>query len=479
MKLRPITTAFAVGLSAALAAASASAQTPTPTPAAVVIHVDPLLELSDPDVPVGTCQVEVDCPDSVGFGDEILCEVIVLQKVEKDGEIDFVERKIPSRIWRKSGKRAFAWQVDVSRVLPGGHCLLSRNEEPFTLNNRFRLTPDFCPGSLYVGARPVRFFPTQMNAGVPYACEIPAGETEPVCNLLRDLDARTSPEQLAEELGCTGELLIKSCKVDIECPPPTPPIVVPTPTPTPTKTPGDPTPTPKVTPTLTPSKPTPTPTAPPTPGLPTPTPSKPTPTPTPSKPTPTPISTPTPTPTATPSPTPTKTPPPPPTPTLPIVQDPARIIPRDTGMHAVEMHGRIQVDVEAFDPNVSGVTWKLLINGQDLVEFLAPPGGFVDRSGDTWSHQTSGARANGGLEYMNFHNVTRGGIIWKAVRMKGYSAALSAVVGLPAGVNSVPAQIMMIIPGWGTFATTGVMKRDTPNGVWHMTFPLGGGISEE
>lgn len=461
MKLRPITTAAVVGLSAVFAAAAASAQAPTPTPAAVLIHVDPLLELSDPEVPVGTCQVEVDCPDSVGFGDEIMCDVVVLQKVEDEqGAIDFVERKIPSRIWRKNGKRAFAWQVDVSRVLPGGHCLLSRNEEPFTLNNRFRLTPDFCPGSLYVGARPVRFFPTQTNGNLPYACEIPGGETEPVCNLLRDLDARTSPEQLAEELGCTGELLIKSCKVDIQCPPPTPPIVVPTPTPTPTRTPGDPTPTP----TLTPNKPTPTPTAPPTPGIPTPTPAKPTPTPTP-------------TPTATPTPTPSPTPPP--TPTLPIVQDPARIIPRDNGLHGVEMHGRIQVDVDTFDPNVSGVTWKLLINGQNLVEFVVPPGGFTDRADDTFSHQTTGARTNGGLEYFNFSNVSAGGIIWKGVRMKGYSAALSAVVGLPAGVSTVPAQIMMVIPGWGTFSTTGVMKRDTPNGIWHMTFPLGGSISEE
>jgi hypothetical protein len=143
------------------------------------------------------------------------------------------------------------------------------------------------------------------------------------------------------------------------------------------------------------------------------------------------------------------------------------------------MHGRIQVDVDTFDPNVSGVTWKLRINGQDLVEFVIPPGGFADRAGDAFSHQTTGARVNGGVEYFNFHNVSSGRIVWKAVAMKGYSPALAAVVDLPAGVTTVPAQILMTIPGWGTFATTGVMKRSSPGGIWHMTFPPGSTIEED
>jgi hypothetical protein len=465
MNFRLIPAVIAVGLS--LSCAASALGQPAPTPLAVKIDLQPLLEITDPEVPVGTCQVEVDCPGPVAFGEEITCEITVLQKIQdEDGNIDFQERKIPPRIWRKNGKRAFAWQVDVSKVLPGGHCLLSRNEEPFTLNNRFRLTPDFCPGSLFIGARPVRFFPPQQNQTLPYACELPDGATQPVCNLLRNLDARTSDEQLAEELGCTGELLIKSCKLEIECPPPTPPIIVPTPTPTPTQTAGPPTVTPPTpTPTRTPGvpTPTPTPTAPPTPGIPTPTATPPPPTPTP---TPTP-----------PPPTPTPTQPPPPTPTLPIVQDPARIIPRSNGLHAVEMHGRIEVPIEEFDPNLAGLTWKLLINGSELVQFVVPAGGFNELRGGDFVHQNSGTRVSGGLEFFNFHTTTRGGQLWKAVRMKGYTTALEAVVGLPSNVNAVPAQIILIIPGWGTFSTTGVMARGG-GGIWHMTFPPGGSIGE-
>jgi len=489
------------GFSAVLASMTAFAA-PAPTPGAVLIQVDPLLELSDPDVPVGSCQVEVDCPHSVAAGSEILCEVIVLQKVQDaQGKIDFKERRIPPQIWRKNKNRAFAWEVDVSRLLPNGHCLLSRNEEPFTFNNRFRLKPDSCPASYFVGARPIRYFPTQTDKSVPYACEIPAGETEPVCNLLRDLDARKNPQQLAEELGCTGELLIKSCKVDITCPPATPtptPKSTPTPGgPTPTSaiatpTPGDPaTPTPHPTPTPPPGvptrhgvpTPTPTPPPPPTPALPTPTITpKPTPTATP-KPTPTA----TPKPTSTPAPTPTRNPPPPPptlgppptpTATFPIIQDPAHIIQRDNGMHAVEMHGRIEVDTETFDPNVSGVTWQLFINGQKLVEFGVPPGGFEDLPAGVFSHQEDGARTTGGIEFLNFSNARTGGEVFKAVKMKGYSTALGSVVGLPSSVTTVPAQIAMNIPGWGTFSTTGVMKRSGP-GMWTMSFPLGSSILDD
>jgi hypothetical protein len=69
--------------------------------------------------------------------------------------------------------------------------------------------------------------------------------------------------------------------------------------------------------------------------------------------------------------------------------------------------------------------------------------------------------------------------MWKAVKMKGYSTSLAAVVGLPANVTTVPAQIMMVIPGWGTFSTSGVMKRNAQGGIWSMTFPSGSGIAED
>ena len=92
-----------------LGASVASGQGPTPTPAAVLLHIDPLREIEDPEVPVGTCQVEVDCPDVVGFGDEVFCRISVLQKVKNAlGEIDFEERVIPRRVWRRDGERAFA-----------------------------------------------------------------------------------------------------------------------------------------------------------------------------------------------------------------------------------------------------------------------------------------------------------------------------------------------------------------------------------
>jgi hypothetical protein len=162
---------------------------------------------------------------------------------------------------------------------------------------------------------------------------------------------------------------------------------------------------------------------------------------------------------------------------LPIVQDPARIIPRDNGLHAVEMHGRIEVPIDQFDPNIAGLTWKLLIDGGELVNFVVPAGAFNELRGGDFVHQNSGTRTTGGLEYFNFSNTTRGGKLWKAVRMKGYTTALESVVGLPSNVNAVNAQIIMIIPSWGTFSTTGVMVRGS-GGVWHMTFPLGGSIGE-
>jgi hypothetical protein len=61
--------------------------------------------------------------------------------------------------------------------------------------------------------------------------------------------------------------------------------------------------------------------------------------------------------------------------------------------------------------------------------------------------------------------------------MKGYAAALEAVVGLPEEVISVSAQIILIIPDEGTFSAAGTMER-RPGGIWRMKFRLGGGIGE-